>query len=411
MKLDTHNWIWKWHIIGGLISLPIVFILSLTGAIYLFKDQYEKAEIDELKRVQISNHKLTYENQWEIAKKNWDRSPSAIVIPTIKNEATQFISGKFSHKSSIYIDPFSGNVNGQQQVNQTDMYKVRKLHGELLMGAFGTKIVELIASWMIILIITGIYLFWPRKNWKSIFRIRFKAPKKVLFRDLHAVTGFWFSTLLLLILAGGLPWTDIFGSMFKHVQETTDSGYPTEWNGYMFSSTKNGKMIPLDDMINKAITLDLSGEVHVSLPDSKEAVYSISNETSVLSEMKCFHFDAYSGELLYKGTWKDIGSMMKTRLWVMAFHQGEFGFWNWVLILSTAIALLFLSLFAMLSYFGRKQKNSWNIPKTSTNFYFGNGIFIILIALGILLPMFGISLILISLIHLIRRKVKPCINT
>ena len=38
-----------------------------------------------------------------------------------------------------------------------------RLHGELLMGNRGSAVVELAASWAIIMIVTGLYLWWPRK--------------------------------------------------------------------------------------------------------------------------------------------------------------------------------------------------------------------------------------------------------
>jgi len=308
-----------------------------------------------------------------LAQESWGRVPSAIVIPEKNNQATQFIAGIFSHKSSIYVDPYSGEITGKQQVNETDMFKIRKLHGELLMGSFGTKIVELTASWMIVLILTGVYLFWPRSGWRGLFRIRFNSSRQILFRDLHTVTGFLFSALLLLILAGGLPWTDVFGRGFKKIQNATESGYPDFWSGNAFSSEVNGTMIPLDNMVTKAIELDLAGEVQISPPQAEDAVYTISNETSSLSEICIFHFDAYSGELLHKGTWDDIGSMMKARLWVMAFHQGEFGFWNWLLVLFTAIALFLLSLFAIVSYLGRRSSSGIEIPSVPDNYRIGKG--------------------------------------
>ena len=51
--------------------------------------------------------------------------------------------------------------------------------------------------------------------------MRLKQGKRILFRDLHTVLGFWVSLLLLLTLAGGFPWTDVFGANLKWVQKLT----------------------------------------------------------------------------------------------------------------------------------------------------------------------------------------------
>jgi len=404
MKNNLYNWIWKWHFIGGLISLPVILLLAITGTVYLFKDDYEKPIKEKLMTVKAVGEPLSYQQQWEIAKQNWDRMPNAMEMPTSKTETTEFVSGMFSHKSSLYIDPYSGNVNGKIQLDQTDMHKVRKLHGELLMGTFGTKIVELAASWMLVLIITGLYIFWPRgRGWKGFFTICTKGNKRIVYRDLHAITGFWFSLMLLLILAGGLPWTDVFGSGFQWVQNQTNTGYPTSWQGRTFSSEVNGQALTLDDMVRTAQNLNLKGNVSISLPKNKNAVYTISNQTSDLNRLAVYHFDQYSGKLLYHGSWEDIGVLMKTRLWVMALHQGEFGFWNWLLVLVTALALIVMSITAIISYIKRKKKGEWSIPEVPSGFSLDAGIIIMVIILGILLPLFGLSLTVIYLIE--KRKV------
>lgn len=37
-----------------------------------------------------------------------------------------------------------------------------RLHGELLIGKYGSWIVELAASWAVIMVLTGLFLWWPR---------------------------------------------------------------------------------------------------------------------------------------------------------------------------------------------------------------------------------------------------------
>ena len=81
-------------------------------------------------------------------------------------------------------------------------------------------------------------------------------------------------------------------------------------------------------MIQKAEALNLDGEVSLSFPKSSKGVYTVSNQTTNFSQMKSIHFDQYTGEIIAQNSWADIGFMMKSRLWLMAFHQGKFGTWN-----------------------------------------------------------------------------------
>jgi uncharacterized iron-regulated membrane protein len=400
MNQKIYSWIWKWHFIGGLASLPIIILLSITGIIYLFKEDYEKSDRTALKHVEIADRRISYQEQLQVVSENWDKKPTAMILPSSEGEATEFVSGRFSNKSSLFINPYSGQVNGSVQINQTDMHKVRKLHGELLLGAYGTKIVELTACWMVVLIVTGMYLFWPRdRGLKGLIMVRTHLSKRILFRDLHVVSGFWFSVMLLMVLAGGLPWTDVWGSGFKWAQEQTNTGFTKPWKGFMFKSEINGLAIGLDEMVAKTKTLDLEGEVSIAIPQKPDGIYSISNQTPNVRAIQKFHFDQYSGKQLYHGSWDDIGIMMQSRIWVMAFHQGQFGYWNWLLIIFTAFGLLFISVMALVSYIKRKRKGDWSIPQTPKGLNLGMGIIILIILLGILLPLFGLSVLLIYVIE------------
>ncbi|MFI2741383.1 PepSY-associated TM helix domain-containing protein [Zhouia sp. PK063] len=404
MKLNS--WLWKWHFIAGIISLPFIIILSISGGWYLFKDHIEQPEIEKVTLLEDTGKTISYQQQWENAQKATIEHLNTIVLPQ-KNHATEFISGRFSNTlQSVYVNPNNGNVLNKRVVRNTFMYKVRKLHGELLMGSFGTKIVELIASWMVVLIITGIYVWWPRRSFKNkgTLSVRTTNGKRTLFRDLHAVTAFWVSTLLLMILAGGLPWTDVFGHNYKWFQETTHTGYPKTWENQNFHSKIQGKPLPLDSIVNIAEHLNLPGKVTITLPKNKNAVYSIKNETVVLTNQKAIQVDQYSGKIISQDVWKNVGVMMRSRMWLMNFHQGKFGTWNLLLMLFAAIALTFISVSALVSYLLRKPKGEWGIPPVSKQFYVGKGIFILIIILGILLPLFGISVILIYGFNLLKRN-------
>ncbi|WP_452602920.1 PepSY-associated TM helix domain-containing protein [Pontimicrobium sp. MEBiC06410] len=403
-----NQWLWKWHFIAGLVSLPFIILLAITGGIYLFKDNYDGPKQEAIKVIKAEGDAISFQKQWELAKTVAKKQPNIMVIPNKKNKATEFVSGRFSHKNSVYINPYKGEVSGKISPKDSKMHTVRKLHGELLLGKFGTKIIEFIASWMVVLIITGIYVFWPSKKQglKGFFTVRLKQGKRMLFRDLHAVLGFWISLLLLLTLAGGFPWTDVFGANFKWVQKVTNTGYPKTWDASTVQSKATGEAMPLDAIVALAKSINLEGEVSIGLPKNEKGVYSIFNTTFNLGKQKRFHFDQYTGEQLVKHEWGDVGILMRGRLWLMAFHQGQFGQWNWFLMLSIAVLLLCLSIAGLLSYLKRKQKGNWGTPKVPGKFKVGYGIIACIVLLGLVFPLFGISAILIVIIEFLRTQKK-----
>jgi uncharacterized iron-regulated membrane protein len=397
-NLELNQWLWKYHFIAGIISLPFVFVLSITGAIYLFNPEVVKEIVSNIQKVNTtSENAISYQQQWEIAKEKTKKNPNSLVLSNSETLSTEFIFGRFGGKKSIFINQYTGELKGEFIAKDTWMYSVRKLHGELLGGGIGTKIIELIASWMVVLIFTGLYVWWPVKNWslKGFFLIRIQQGKRILFRDLHAVIGFWISLLLLVTLAGGLAWTDVFGANFKWVQKVTNTGYPSTWNGKGLYSNVGKVPVSLDKMVAIANDLNLKGTVSIGLPKSPKSTFSISNKTTDLDQQKMIHFDQYSGTLIKQHNWGDVGFLIRGRMWVMAFHQGEFGRWNWWIMFSLAILLSFMSFSAIISYVLRKKKGVWGIPKVSSNFKPTKKIFFLIFLLAILLPLFGLSILLI----------------
>ncbi|OEK09704.1 peptidase [Flavivirga aquatica] len=403
-----NQWLWKWHFIAGLISLPFVVLLAITGGIYLFKDNYEAPKQEHIKVVKVEGKAISYQKQWELAKTALHKAPNAMIIPKKDNQATEFITGRFNHKNSAFVNPYKAEVPGNISPKDSNMYTVRKLHGELLLGKFGTKIIELIASWLFVLIITGVYVFWPSKKegLKGFFTIRFKQGKRILFRDLHTVLGFWMSVLLLMTLAGGMPWTDIFGANFKWLQNVTNTGFPKTWSARGIKSEVKGDAISLDDMVKLAKSMNLKGEVSIGLPSTPKGVYSIYNTTFDLGAQKRFHFDQYSGKQLVNHNWEDVGVLMRGRMWFMAFHQGQFGTWNWVLMLGVAILLAFIAIAGLVSYLKRKPEGKWGTPKVPAQFKVGYAIVAIIVILGIVFPLFGISVLLITIFEFLRERKK-----
>jgi len=90
----------------------------------------------------------------------------------------------------------------------------------------------------------------------------------------------------------------------------------------------------------------------------------------------------------------------------MAFHQGQFGLWNWFLMLGVASLFAFIAIAALVSYLKRRPENGWGIPKVPKSFKVGYSVIAIILILGIVFPLFGVSIVLITLIDLLRIKPK-----
>lgn len=404
---QLNQWFWKWHILGGLVSLPFMLLLAVTGVVYLFKADVNQQLYKHTFFVEApsqNSQRLSYAEQLQSAQAASQQGVEGLTLPEESNLATQFkIKGQGRTTNSLYINPYTAEVTGKVEQTETLMYLVRKLHGEILMDKVGTLTIELVASWFIVLLLTGLYIWWPKKGSGApgFFTIRTNKGRRLFWRDVHAVTGFWLSAFMLAIVAGGMPWTDVFGSNLKWVQKQTDTGYPKNWqNAKGLESAHNQSNIPsltLDKVIEIAQTYQLPGTLSINLPATSQGVYTIKNRAFWLADQQVIHIDQYSGKVVAAYDWHDVGILMETRQVFMRFHQGEYGLVNWLVMLGVGLAFILMTTAGLISYLIRKSKGSWSIPQVPERFNVDNSLLLMIILLGLLFPMFGGSLVLLWL--------------
>ena len=80
------------------------------------------------------------------------------------------------------------------------------LSSSMDLGNKGSYIVELAASWALIMIISGLVLSWPKgAGAPGVIYPRLHLKDRRFWRHLHAVVGFWVSIFALSFLISGLP--------------------------------------------------------------------------------------------------------------------------------------------------------------------------------------------------------------
>ena len=56
---NLNTWLWKWHIIAGLVCVPFMLLLAITGSVYLFKDIYNDNSYADARFVSHLNNEKT----------------------------------------------------------------------------------------------------------------------------------------------------------------------------------------------------------------------------------------------------------------------------------------------------------------------------------------------------------------
>ena len=203
MTKGFKNTIKQIHLWLGLASGLIVFIVSITGFLYVFEEEIRDYSYQEYLHVPVQEKpfiglKTIIENYERLEPK---QKITALKIEKAEPNATVQISTK--KKKTYYFNPYDGTLINQR--NADWLNTVLEIHRTLLLGEFG----ELIQGWsvviFIVMLITGLILWFPkqRRQLKQSLKIKWSGSFKRVNYDLHQVLGFYASIFLLLIAFSG----------------------------------------------------------------------------------------------------------------------------------------------------------------------------------------------------------------
>lgn len=117
--------------------------------------------------------------------------------------------------AQIYVDPVSGAVLGTNAAGLPPILAFsHQLHGNFLMGQSGRRFVGWLGLGMVLLGISGIVLWWPKKGqWRNAVIVRRAARGLRFHRELHGMLGIWMYVVFIAVSFSGmaLAWPQLMG--------------------------------------------------------------------------------------------------------------------------------------------------------------------------------------------------------
>jgi len=227
-KSRVNNIITWLHLWLGLVSGIIVVIVSITGCLFVFQEEISS----------ITRHDVLYVNppanhqqvlplstlQAKAAKALGSDAPLTFTTTyTSPERSWEFMSyvpgdpdaltygGTMKVYKSVFLNPYTGAITGEVNYKKDFFMIVKGIHWSLYLNdAIGQRIVGWSTFVFVILLITGLIMWWPKKwnkkNRDNSFKVRWKAKFKRLNYDLHNVLGFYTFIIALILGLTGLVW-------------------------------------------------------------------------------------------------------------------------------------------------------------------------------------------------------------
>ncbi|MBV7486808.1 PepSY domain-containing protein [Bordetella sp. BOR01] len=431
-RADVYRAVWRWHFYAGLLVLPFMILLAVTGGLYLFHNEIENTWYRDLRYVQpAGTPALAPSALTDAALRAHPGTLAKYVPPAAPDAAAQAVIKPAGGDSlSVYVNPYSGQVLGALPERGTLMWTIRRLHSLDYFGPIANGAIEIAAGWSILLVLTGIYLWWPRGRKQGVVSVRGTPRKRVFWRDIHAVTGAAVGLFILFLAFTGMPWSIVWGGKVNQWANGNNFGYPagvrvavpmsdehlahmghTTWSLEQARMPESspvhgmGKPIGLDTAVARFDSLGMAPGYAINVPHGASGVYTASAYPDDLSRQRVVHLDQYSGKPLLDMSYADYGPLGKTLEWGINVHMGqEFGLANQLILLAACLGIVLLSVAGGLMWWKRRPEGGLGIPPMPAARGALRGVLALMIVGGIIFPLVGASLLVMLVLDLLVQR-------
>ena len=335
----------KIHLYLGLAAGLVIMMSCFTGAVLVFEDELQhffykeryfvkpensRVPADKLiadLKTQVKNIKVTGVKYYS------DPERSAEIAYTIKGKKeTQKKSkekkqpGKGNENNRrAFINPYTGEILALYNHQETFFYTMFALHRWLLAGTTGKLITGISTLIFLIILTTGIILWWPKN--KAILKQRLSIKKdagwKRLNHDWHIVLGFYSALFLFVFAFTALAWSfEWFNDgIYKLTNSTPRTKQP---ESKIALNTLNAG---IENIMTKASQREPDAVYYnINFPKDSAGVFSVTVlplDASNESRTNNLFFDQYSGELIKQVEFSDRNLGQKIRATFKPLHIGS----------------------------------------------------------------------------------------
>jgi uncharacterized iron-regulated membrane protein len=434
--------IWRWHFYAGIVVVPFLVVMALTGLVMLYGNSIETFLGAKYQVASDGEHATLMEQSQTALAAVPGSSLQLVVNPATRDRAPMFVVDADGKNIVVSVDPNGPSVVGTVVQDDTWFYWASNIHGTLLIGDLGDRILEIVAGLGIVLVITGLYMWWPR-NGRSLRRSLIPdlaGSSRAVWKELHVSLGFYMSVVLLFFLVSGLAWTGVWGGQMVQAWST----FPAEkWENVPTSDDVHASMnhgalkevpwaleqtpmpasgsdagspgvahgtpVDLDSVAALARSIGFDGQFRINVPQGEQGVFTVSadsmnGDTDSPTGDRTVHIDQYTGHVLAEVGFSDYSLPGKAMAVGIALHQGNVGPLNTAINVLFCLFILFMAVSGIVMWWKRRPNGAFGAPLYPRNFRAPAAILAIGIAVCLAFPLTGIAIVLFAVIDFLMPK-------
>jgi len=427
---------WRWHFYAGLFVIPFFCILAVTGLMMLWISWVDGRD-GERTPVIPQETALAVSEQAEGALSAIPGGTlKQYVAPRSGDLAAIFRVDLAGEANMVVVDPYTAQVL-EVFPRRSGWYDFADgVHSELMLGVTGDRMLEIAASLGMVLIATGLYMWWPREaGWRAAL-IPTLGRGRALWRSLHGALGFWISIVLAFFLVSGLAWSGVWGE--KLVQAW--SQFPAEkWDNVPLSDDIHASMnhdrkevpwaLELTPMpasgshaghegVSGAVTIDtldalarqigFDARYQLNLPQGETGVWTINRDSMNTDDTdptsdRTVHVDQYTGNILADVRYSDYSLAGKAMAVGIALHMGTMGLWSVLANTLFCLAVLFLCVSSVVMWWKRRPAGAARLaaPPLPRDLPMWQGAALVGLAVSLTFPLAGLTLVAVLALDLL----------
>ncbi|PLL12617.1 PepSY domain-containing protein [Tabrizicola sp. TH137] len=440
--------VWRWHFYCSLYVFPFLMMLAVTGLIMLWISAM--TEINGERTVIVPGEAPMAVSALEAAAEAAVPGGAAVtyIEPMAADRVAVFQVAGEAGDVTVVLNPYTGEVVETFPWRAGWYDFATEIHGTLLIGDLGDWLIEAAASLGVILVVTGVWLHWPRRGagWRETLLPKIAFTSRGAWKALHGAVGMWMSVILLVFLISGLSWAGIWGGKMVQAWST----FPAEkWDAVPLSDKTHAEMnhgaakevpwgleqtplpesgslagtqavtgaVDIDGLVAFARSLGFNGRFQLAIPGDETAVWTIShdsmsNDGPDPSADRTIHVDQYTGNVLADVGYADYSPWAKAMAYGIAFHEGDMGVWNLALNTVFCLSMIFLPVSGLVMWWKRRPEGALRLaaPPAPQGLAFWWGAAALVVVLGIAFPLGGAAIAAVILLDLVLLRQVPALR-